>query len=70
MKLDIKLGDKDSAIIFKEDGEIELCLPKIEEDGDATPSSVKVAHLALAMKDEEIMGLISDKFDKAVASIK
>ena len=58
------LGDKDCAIVIKEDMSIELIFPDIKDDSAPAPGNMVLATaLAFALEDGQIMNDILDKMD-------
>tara|TARA_R110002111_G_scaffold146484_1_gene213268 strand:- start:102 stop:434 length:333 start_codon:yes stop_codon:yes gene_type:complete len=57
----IAIGENDVALIFKEDGHVDLSFPEME--GDHVPEHVMAALvLSYAVVDEEFFALIQDRF--------
>ena len=65
------LEGKDTAIIIKEDGKLELHLAKPDNDGEenegpAPDSAVLALKLMIALKNDLIMKKIDEAFDEAI----
>jgi hypothetical protein len=62
MKTKLKLGSKDAAIIIRENGNYEACIPEQPPEVKSHDSSLLVAALACALDDEATMAVIWDNF--------
>lgn len=67
----VELEGKDTAIVIKEDGKLELHLAKPDNDGEenegpAPDSSVLALKLMIALKSDSIMQKIDEEFDNAI----
>ena len=65
---DRKIGDKDTAIVFKEDGSLRVIIPSMDEDDtDSKVGShvlVAVALSGLLLQNDEIKELIMNEIDR------
>lgn len=57
----LTITGKDAAVIFREDGQLEVYLPKVEQGSQVPPGSLMVLCVQELVKDDQLIKALTEK---------